>query len=169
MLLYNSLGGTFEQLYSITLSKNFVCFSVSYCERRWPATDEPSKVWHDRGHGHVDSPERSFGPLQPEEEIQHVDDLCQCFLHFCVVCHEYYILLLILLCLRPIQVSSVWLSIPTNGCRSTLLMWSPPIKAGVMQTCHPISTPLPTMPILTCWKVSNPDNYLTPIQPHLSC
>lgn len=60
---------------------SLVCVSVSHCERRGAAADEPSEVWHDRGHGHADSPERGLGPLQPEETLQHVDDLCQYLLH----------------------------------------------------------------------------------------
>lgn len=144
-----------------------VCVSVSDSERRRPPTNEPSEVRHDGGHGHVDSPERSLGPLQPAEEIQHVDDLCQCLLshtHSSVREREnsaqhlngnYIKTCFIFLFVRPTPVCSVWPSTRTNGCQSTLQRWSQLIKGGVAQTRRHTSTPSLTTPTSTCCRVSH--------------
>lgn len=144
-----------------------VCVSVSDSERRRPPTNEPSEVRHDGGHGHVDSPERSLGPLQPAEEIQHVDDLCQCLLshtHSSVREREnsaqhlngnYIKTCFIFLFVRPTPVCSVWPLTRTNGCQSTLQRWSQPIKGGVAQTRRHTSTPSLTTPTSTCCRVSH--------------
>lgn len=50
--------------------------AVFNCEGGWHSTDEPSEVWHDRGHGHAHTPEWGFGALWSAEALQQLDDLC---------------------------------------------------------------------------------------------